>query len=331
MSFIGIAMNVFVFAIPIVIIIAIFVKFNRMETNKVTPKDFFLYLGIIISLYATTGFILSLIFDIINTYFPDVIAFQSDYGYSIRFAMAGLIVTFPIFYFISRLIGKEIRINAEKATLWIRKWVIYLTLFLSGVTIAVDLVTLLNSFLNGEITTRFVLKALTTFVIAGLIFWNYINELKVSEAGKNLKNIFRIVAVAIFALAIIGGFIASGSPFTARLQKLDQQRVNDLQTIQSQIINFWQMKGTLPGTLDELNNSISGYSVPLDPVGKGYTYQAVNKTGFKLCATFDLQSDQNANRQPVTMGYLDQNWTHGTGETCFDRVIDPQLYPVIKK
>lgn len=51
-----------------------------------------------------------------------------------------------------------------------------------------------------------------------------------------------------------------GSPAQQRTWRLDDKRVNDLQNIQSQVINYWQQKEKLPMTLSELSNPMTGYS-----------------------------------------------------------------------
>ncbi len=72
------------------------------------PKEFFMHLFAIVGLYVSAGSILALLFQYINLAFPD----QLDYGYmgtsgAIRWAMAMLIVVYPVFQFTSSLIHKD--------------------------------------------------------------------------------------------------------------------------------------------------------------------------------------------------------------------------------
>jgi hypothetical protein len=62
--------------------------------------------------------------------------------------------------------------------LWIRKWLIYFTLFAAALIIIGDLVTLLNRFLEGELTVRFLLKVLAVFFVAGSVFYYYLWDLR---------------------------------------------------------------------------------------------------------------------------------------------------------
>ncbi len=306
---------------------------NNIDSRpRMSPKDFFLNLGVMVALYASTISLLNLLFEIINRVWPDAL---QDYYYSvgvysasIRWSIAVLVVIFPIYLLISWYFGRDFSANPEKRNLPIRKWLTYLTLFLAGIAIIIDLITLINTFLGGEITTRFVLKVVAVLAVAGVIFGYYIYDLR--KGGENgSRGIFAWIAGGVVLATIIGGFVVIGSPTTARLMRFDEQRVQDLQNIQWQITNYWQQKGTLPVALSELNDSISGYVSPVDPDKKTqYIYERTGLRTFKLCADFSRASEERNGGISKPYGYELENWKHGAGQTCFDRTIDPELYPV---
>ena len=62
----------------------------------------------------------------------------------------------------------------EKLESGVRRWLTYIALLLASATVIGDLVTFLSYFLRGDLTTRFVLKVVTVFVIAGGVFWYYL-------------------------------------------------------------------------------------------------------------------------------------------------------------
>jgi hypothetical protein len=133
---------------------------------------------------------------------------------------------------------------------------------------------------------------------------------------------FQAVILAVVVLAVGYGFYAAGSPQNQRLVRFDEQKINDLQTIQSRIVYYWQQKGALPSSLEVLNDPIASFSVPQDPQSKGsYEYHAVGVKSFQLCAVFNRSDTAD------TFTY-DSSWQHGSGRICFDRNIDQQLYPV---
>lgn len=301
---------------------------------RATPKDFFLYLAAIATLYISTASILRLLFEIINILFPDPLtSFRDPYSTSIRLSIASLIIIFPVYLFISWYLGRSLKAEPTKRELGIRKWLIYLTLFIAGAIIIGDLIALINTFLGGEITTRFILKVISILVVTGAIFGYYGVDLKksggVSPVGAKT---FASVVSAFVLISIVGGFIVMGSPATIRKIKFDQTRVYHLQDIQSQTLNYWQQKRVLPNTLTELNNPLANYTVPNDPsTNTSYTYEKTGDLSFRLCATFEAQSTDSENyARELYLKGLDgsNNWQHGTGEICFDRTIDPALYPI---
>ena len=153
-----------------------------MDTNKNLPRDVFLYLLSIVTLVVSAISFGILVFQYINVYFPDLLTdyylSPSSYYGSIRQALAALIVIFPVYVWVSRFLKKDIDENPEKRELKIRKWLLYLTVFVAALVIIGDLVTLINTFLNGELTARFILKVLTIFFIAGSVFSYYFSELR---------------------------------------------------------------------------------------------------------------------------------------------------------
>lgn len=302
---------------------------------KTTAKDFFLYLGILIGLYVSSISFIVLLFQIINKYFS--LPGDMMYGLegSIRSSLAALIIFFPAFIYISFIVGKDLKNFPEKKDMWVRRWLIFLTLFVSGLAIAVDLVTLVYRFLGAEdMTTRFILKVLVVLTVAITIFRSCLSDLKRDPTiiTKRMKiSVYTVSAVVI--LAVIIGMIAIGSPAKQRAIRMDEQRVSDLMNIQSQIVyTQWQNKGDIPETLDALKDPISNFMLPTDPETKqSYEYKKITKNSFELCANFKSESKpEKTKSMAYRYGVESENWQHGIGRTCFQRTIDDKLYPAQK-
>ena len=315
---------------------------ENIETKiKTTPKDFFVFIGAMAALYASAVSLINLLFEIINASFPDALSFSYDnFSSGMRWSIASLIIVFPVYIFLSRFINKDLAANFLKKNLGVRKWLTYLTLFIAGVTIITDLILLINTFLGGEITTRFAFKILAVLIVAGTVFAYYLYDLKrdVGQKSNKMKLLAWTVSFAILA-SIVGGFFIMGSPFTLRMKRFDERRVNDLQNIQYQIVNFYQKKGVLPNSLDELKDPIAGFNIPLDPdTAVSYGYEKVSDIGFKVCADFSLESDSQIDSKYMTRPMpvsseifpVNENWQHQKGAVCFDRKIDKDLYPILK-
>ena len=139
---------------------------------------------------------------------------------------------------------------------------------------------------------------------------------------------FTYVIIGIVAIAIVAGFFLVGSPQEKRLQRFDDQRVQDLSFLQNQIVSYWQSKSKLPANLLDLKDDIRGIAVPHDPqTGGDYGYEAKGAFAFSLCADF-VRSTQSQTDQtkPVAYDYYGGNWRHGAGHVCFDRTIDKDIY-----
>lgn len=330
-----------------------------MDTNTTKPKvgagDFFLYLGYIIAFYTCIATYLTFLFSLINTLFPDrQYNYYDTYGSGMRFAVSMLIVATPLCIFLLKKIYTKLREHPEQKDLWIRRWGLLLTLFLTITALAIDLVVLINTFLGGEITTRFTLKAITVLVIGAAVYWYTKQELNNTLAPRPTvtKSLAWVVAIIIIA-SLITGFSYIGSPTLLQHIKDDNQREIDISNIRYQIVNYYQSKnGTLPKTLEAMNaGNPYPQEIPKDPeTGLPYKYQiladkVINTTTkfptFELCATFaeDGSVDERVQNAGGTLvsrptgikgGYVADNETdfskHPVGETCFKISIDPERY-----
>lgn len=303
----------------------------RPETS---PKDFFLHLLSIVALYASAASFSTLLFQCINAWFPDAVA-GFDFSFSasaIRWAVAMLIVFFPTYVWTNIFLNKGYVAAPEKRELRVRKWLLYFTLFVAALFILGDLVALILNFMQGELTVRFALKVLVILFVAGSVFGYYLWDLKnATFTGKAKTFVYAISAVMLGA--VVAGFFVAGSPYQERLRRFDETRVNDLSMIQSELLNYWMQTGTLPDTISLLRDDLRGVAVPTDPeTGDAYPYTKTGENTFSLCATFktvNALADANGVKSvPVPVGYsMMSSWQHGMGEVCFNRTIDPKLYP----
>lgn len=303
--------------------------------KSVSPRDVFLHILTIVTLYMSAGSFIALLFQYINKLIPDLLTQGAVSLGALRFAISSLLIVFPVFIGISWLLNKGYIQDIAKRESKIRKWLIYFTLFATALIVIGDLVKILYEFLGGGITLRFILKALSFILVAGTIFGYYLWDVRKKEPLKSPKFFVRMLCGTV-AVAAIGGFFLIGSPKEARLLRFDEQRVMDLQNIQWQVVNFWQSKGRLPESLANLQDPIAGFSASVDPETKdSYEYQMKAETIFELCAVFSRPSSARDQQQILkAVSYFpapfsqDQNWAHEAGRACFERTIDKELYPV---
>ncbi|MFH0779393.1 MAG: DUF5671 domain-containing protein [Parcubacteria group bacterium] len=307
------------------------------------PRDVFLHLLAIITLYWSAVSFIMVMFQHVNYYFQDkalgdpLMAVQG----LLRFALASLIIVFPIFFFVSyfleRLYDREPLLREMK----LRKWLIYFTLFVAAIVIIVDLVRVILVYLQGGMNLQFILQMASLFFVAALIFGYYLNEVRAENNKFLAKTLVWLSGVLVLA-GIVSTFFIIGSPKEARFKEYDQRKVSDLQSIQYLIANYWQRKETLPASLADLSDQISGSYAPVDPQTKAaYEYRIIDAKNlkFELCANFSLPGAslpmiENPAAIPASIpgkSIDSQTWDHGAGRVCFERTIDKDLYPLLNK
>lgn len=140
------------------------------------------------------------------------------------------------------------------------------------------------------------------------------------------------VVIGVVTVAVAAGFFMVGSPLEQRLRRFDERRVSDLQTIQWEIINYWQKKQSLPVSLSMLRDDIRGFVPPQDPeTAAEYEYALQSANSFSVCAVFSMPIAANTISRTIPMAMDGDTWAHGAGRTCFNRTIDKDLYPPFPK
>ncbi|HPB67363.1 MAG TPA: DUF5671 domain-containing protein [Candidatus Omnitrophota bacterium] len=148
-----------------------------------SAREAFMYLVLFTTLYISAFNLGSLIFQFIDRAFPDSAA-SSGYDYTreaVRWAVSSLIIAFPVFLYLSRLLNRAVKRDPAKRASKVRKWLTYITLFITASVIIGDLTALIYNFLGGEMTARFFLKVLTVGSIAGAVFGYYLRDMRAEE------------------------------------------------------------------------------------------------------------------------------------------------------
>jgi hypothetical protein len=223
------------------------------------------------------------------------------------------------------LLEKDYILEPEKRRIGIRKWLTYITLFVSGFALAGDLVTVLYYFIDGrDITTGFILKALVVLLISLSIFYYYISEVR-EKMNRSLQKKWAIGSAIVIVVCIIWGFAVLGSPRNQQLLKYDEQKVNDLQNIEGSIQNFYATKGVLPNNFDELLTENYYVNTTDSQTQKPYEYEKTGNSTYNLCAEFNKELTKADYANQAIM-YGGNNWIHGVGRFCFNETINPNLY-----
>lgn len=303
-----------------------------------TAKHFVLQLGSLISLYLSISFLLVLIFGLVNIIFPDAtesvweIDSASD---SVRIGIAMTLVFFPAYLILTRMVNKARRKENKGNYLGLTKWLIYLSLLVGGGALLVDLVVVINTFLEGEITERFILKAVAVLVVVGASFYYYLLDSKGYWLKQEKKSVgFGIGAIIVVVTALVFGFLHIETPTEVREQKLDDTQLSNLQDIQWHVQDYLSVNNKLPETIEELYGELP---LPVAPENRqAYQYEKTDK-GFKLCAAFSAESKPTVGTEFMSKPIMTDikmegeqepsiivnpdNWEHGAGDVCFERIV----------
>lgn len=299
----------------------------------------FILLGIIATALGT------LFFQIINKYFPDPLDVTNGYVASlsstIHYAIAALVIGFPLYFVALRIWFRKFREDEGRTESRLSKWLTYVVLLISAVTIVGDLITLVFTFLQGEITARFFLKALTILAVAGIIFgFYYLERRKIQyhlDIPRAIFQSFGRGVATLVVVAVVLGFMASGSPATERNRTFDRTRADHLSSLSGCVESYARTLGQLPASLSDLRQSSQwSYCSDFmqDPETQAlYSYRVVTPSRtegaahvgeFELCATFAFASQ---NGTTDTAPYGKNVWSdHAAGKSC-DTVTAQLLVP----
>jgi hypothetical protein len=153
-----------------------------------SAREAFVYLVLFSTLYVSAFSLGSLIFELINRAFPDPsadLAFTLERSrQAIRWSISLLVVTFPVFAFVSWSNDRAVRDDPARRLSKVRRWLTYLTLFVAAGILIGDVTGIVYNLLSGEMTTRFVMKVLTVAAIAGSAFGYFLMDLRKEEVSK---------------------------------------------------------------------------------------------------------------------------------------------------
>lgn len=294
----------------------------KKKTQHHAAKQAFYYLTSFFALALVATGLGILFYELIEYYFPQETGYGGFSQSSVKFGISTLVIAAPIYYFFMRYINTSLSKKDLDDDSGIRRWLTYIVMFVAVTVTLGDLIAVLNEYLDGSITIRFLLKALTIFAIAGGVFLYYFLDMSnASDSSRRLKNNLWAGVFWIAVLApLVWAFTIFESPSEARLRNIDEQLVSELQMVKGAVEEYARVNGGLPQSIQELEQRPEQY-IRLDDLlltQYGFEYHRVSQRQFELCALFerDNTEDRTANRY----GYYDwqTDWEHPMGNHCFD-------------
>lgn len=288
-----------------------------------TPKNFALQLGALIALYISLTSLITLLFSVLTVALPD--AADSYYTTesateTIRFSIATLVVFFPVYLWLTRRVN-EIRRHEEGAYLTLTKWLTYLSLLAGGGVLLGDVVAVILGFLNGELTTRFLFKALVLGGVIATAFYYYLKDAQgYWQTHEKESKLFGLGAITLVVSSLVFGFVHNEPPQEIREMRIDTNQITDLQDMQQRIEQHYRLNETLPETIESV---YVGQKVPQAPEGRSeYEYIPTGDTTYELCATFSADSSHNGRVTVAPVFDANYNWSYSEGRWCFERTTE---------
>lgn len=295
-------------------------------------KFTFLYLLSLVTLIMTAMAVGNVIFELINKFVADPLAGAaiSLDSTSIKIGIATLIIASPIYFWTTMIIQQNLAKGALDREAGPRRWLTYLIILISSFVMLGWLIGTLFSFLDGELTMRFGLKALTSLLLAGGIFGFYFYDVRRDDVKDKDKVVLYagIAAIVVVLASLITSFFFVESPTQARSRKHDQTVLNNFDQIDSSLNSYFIENKKLPDNLDVLvdEKRYLVASALLDPLsGKKITFRVVSEKKYELCANF-LTSTIGVN---PSKDYTVTRWPHSAGDQCLmQQIFQVDLAPI---
>lgn len=298
---------------------------NKNMNNKHNAKYAFYYLLSLVALIFTALSFGMIIFSIIDHILPDVLGAYSSGNIDgqLKFAISAIFIAAPIFYFISSLIHKGLHKGELEKDSGIRRWLTYFIILVASLIILGVFIGVINSFLAGELTGRFIFKSLTALFISGAAFSFYFYDIKRENPDKPDKvvKIFFFATLALVVAAFIAAWFFVESPSMARNRRLDSALVQNMYSLESAINNYYERNNKLPANLDEFKadkNIYLSVDALVDPETKApIVYNKLGDKEFEMCATFRTDSiELNAKQGNSYIGMDSGSKDHRAGYQC---------------
>ena len=305
-----------------------------MSKKNNSAKFAFFYILSLASLFFVALSSGMIIFQVINKSIVDILReYSGRYSSSqLKFAISAIIVSTPIFYITIRQIQKSLFSGELKSDSGIRKWLTYFVLLVSSMIMTGWSIGIINSFLEGELTLKFILKAITAIGIATAIFTFYFYDIRRDNvSGKRDKIVRTYGYTSLFMIIVIFvlGIFFVESPKEARDRRIDGKILQNFNKIDNTVFTFYGDHKKLPENLNELiadSSVLSGKDIKNIVTNNVFDYNIKKYDTYELCTVFltsnkDEEGGFNGHRS---------HWQHESGYQCLKQKVRVQkVEPII--
>ncbi len=249
-------------------------------------RDALFYALLFVVFAMVAGNTLTLLFAQINLWLPDP---DEPARYSrlagLRWSMAALIVFTPVFWWIDRTDRRATATDPARRHGTMRRWLSAIAMLVAVITLLGDALYLIYTWLDGQITLRFLVKSATVAVMALIVLAYFREDRDVPLPHLPLPAAWGLIALA--AVALVLTFRAVGGPAQGQMEQRDQWRLSDLRTLSEDIHLCPGIDRTdLPETLDPM--TCASNPARLTGFASSVRFSRVGPTEYTLCTEVEF-------------------------------------------
>ena len=249
--------------------------------RSTAARDALFYSLLFVVFGMIVGSTLTLLFAQINIWLPEPDEAQSYRRLSgLRWSMAALIVFIPVFWLLDRKDRQATSADPARQHGTVRRWLSAIAMLLAMITLLGDALYLIYSWLDGQITVRFLVKSATVAAMA-LVVLTYFRETR-DLPFRMLPVPAAWVLIASSLLALGLSFWLVGGPGQGQMEQRDRWRISDLRVLIGDVALCTRIDRTnMPESLDPMTCArnparLTGYASDI-------TYHRITANEFELC------------------------------------------------
>lgn len=252
--------------------------------QSTAARDALFYALLFVTFGMVAGNVLALLFGQIEHRLPDPDRAVRYAVSGLRWSIAALVVFTPTFWLLDRVDARGVRADPSRLTGTIRRWLSALAMLIAVITLLGDALSLIYTFLDGQITARFLAKSAAVALIAAVVL-GYFRQGRRKRRHGIVPAGWVLISLAVVATAL--AFPLTGGPDRGRMEQRDAARISDLRTLSGDVaMCFEGHQEGLPETLPPLDcarnaGQLTGFAA-------GITYRRVSDRSFDLCTTVEF-------------------------------------------
>lgn len=222
---------------------------------------------------------------------PDQLNGYSDLA-GLRWSMAALIVFVPLFWAMDRKDRVATASDSSRRHGTMRRWLSAIAMLVAMITLLGDALYLIYSWLDGQVTVRFLVKSVTVALMSLIVLAYFRVDRDLPFRLARLPAAWVLAGAAILSLALT--LLTVGGPAQGQMEQRDRWRLSDLRTLAEDVAACSRIdRANLPDMLDPMTCTrnpmlLTGYADAI-------TYERIAPTEFVLCTEVEFPSAIQAN------------------------------------